>query len=187
MLIISDPHFGKTGHFRKAGINVPLKAFQNDLHRLFECIEFFKPETLLIDGDLFHSSYNKEIAYFFRWRHDTPDLKVLLVKGNHDKFPDSFYEKESITVAPLSWHKGPFCFVHDIETLDTPAYAFSGHIHPSIQLHGAGRQFLRLPCFYFSAHYAILPAFGNFNGSWPLQPAERDILFAITGEEVIRI
>ncbi|HEY4936402.1 MAG TPA: metallophosphoesterase, partial [Puia sp.] len=33
-LIVSDLHFGKTGHFRKSGIAVPPSVFKEDLQRL---------------------------------------------------------------------------------------------------------------------------------------------------------
>jgi metallophosphoesterase superfamily enzyme len=43
-LILSDLHFGKTGHFRKSGIAVPQSIYQQDLQRLFHQISFFNPE-----------------------------------------------------------------------------------------------------------------------------------------------
>src|SRR5665647_5672 len=69
-LILSDLHFGKTGHFRKEGIGVPQNIFKEDLQRLFTQIQFFKPSTLLIAGDMFHSKANKEIDLFLKWRND---------------------------------------------------------------------------------------------------------------------
>ena len=33
-LIVSDLHFGKTGHFRKSGIPVPQTIYKEDLQRL---------------------------------------------------------------------------------------------------------------------------------------------------------
>jgi uncharacterized protein len=32
-LIVSDIHFGKSGHFRKEGIGIPQTVFQEDLQR----------------------------------------------------------------------------------------------------------------------------------------------------------
>lgn len=186
-LIISDPHFGKTGHFRKAGIGVPQKSFQNDLYRLFEIIQFFKPKKLLITGDLFHSAFNKEIEHFFKWRRDISYLPVILVKGNHDRFPNDFYEKQDIAVYDEVWSKKQFCFTHDPASLESGSYIFSGHVHPSIKINGFAKQSLILPCFYFGAKAAILPAFGNFTGTHPLSPTQGDIIFAITQREVIRL
>lgn len=187
MLIISDPHFGKTGHFRKAGINVPQKSFQEDLLRLFEVIQYFGPRVLLINGDLFHSGYNKEIDYFFRWRNYIKDLEIILVKGNHDTFDNTLYTKEGIIVYPETYQINEFCFTHDSGTATTDSYIFSGHIHPSVRISGTGKQSLNLPCFYFGRDYAVLPAFGNFTGSVPISPIKGDTVFAITKREVIKV
>ena len=40
-LILSDTHFGKTGHFRKSGVPVPQNIFLEDLQRLFNLLQFF--------------------------------------------------------------------------------------------------------------------------------------------------
>ena len=43
-LIISDLHFGKTGHFRKSGIAIPQAVYKQDLQRLFEQIQYFQSQ-----------------------------------------------------------------------------------------------------------------------------------------------
>ena len=40
-LIVSDLHFGKTGHFRKSGIAVPQSVYEEDLQRLVDLLHFF--------------------------------------------------------------------------------------------------------------------------------------------------
>jgi uncharacterized protein len=50
ILILSDLHFGKTGHFRKSGIAVPQEVYKEDLHRLFEQIQYFQPKEIIITG-----------------------------------------------------------------------------------------------------------------------------------------
>ena len=69
-LILSDLHFGKTGHFRKHGIAVPQTVFQEDMQRLVEQIAYFKPKQIIAVGDLFHSRANKEMDLFIKWRND---------------------------------------------------------------------------------------------------------------------
>ena len=44
ILLLSDLHFGKTGHFRKEGIAVPQGVYKDDLQRLVTQIQFFKPD-----------------------------------------------------------------------------------------------------------------------------------------------
>ena len=52
-LIVSDLHFGKTGHFRKSGIAVPQTVYKEDLQRLVLLLNYFKPEQLIVVGDFF--------------------------------------------------------------------------------------------------------------------------------------
>jgi metallophosphoesterase superfamily enzyme len=40
-LILSDAHFGKTGHFRKESIPIPQTVLANDLNRLSRVIRSF--------------------------------------------------------------------------------------------------------------------------------------------------
>lgn len=185
LLVISDPHFGKVGHFRKSGIQVPLKAGQANLHTLLEVIQFFKPQKLLVTGDLFHSSHNKEVDLFFQWRDYISHLPVILVKGNHDVLNKQKYLSAGIEVYEEEWCVENFCFTHDASAIDSDHYIFSGHIHPAVRIAGAGKQSLRLPCFYFGKKFAILPAFGKFTGSATIKPSNGDKVFAITKNEII--
>src|SRR3954463_1699855 len=82
-LIVSDLHFGKTGHFRKSGIAVPQKVYQEDLQRLVHLLNHFKPRQLIVVGDFFHSHANTELDWFKRWREDLSEISILLVRGNH--------------------------------------------------------------------------------------------------------
>jgi len=114
-LIVSDLHLGKTGHFRKEGIAVPQSVYKDDLHRLFHLIQYYKPEQLIIAGDMFHSRMNKEVDLFTRWRNDVASLHIQLVKGNHDILLDGHYHAAGITLSHQFLHIGGFCFVHDME------------------------------------------------------------------------
>lgn len=179
-LILSDLHFGKTGHFRKAGIAVPQSVYREDLLRLLSLIQYFQPRQLLVVGDLFHSRENKELDLFLRWRDDFPDLGILLALGNHDILRADWYAKAGILVKEGVMGVGPFAFVHDIAEMgDRGAYYFSGHLHPGIRINGMGKQSLQFPCFYFGGEYAILPAFGRFTGTVSIDPGAESNVFAI--------
>jgi DNA ligase-associated metallophosphoesterase len=184
-LILSDLHFGKTGHFRKAGIAVPQSVYREDLLRLLSLIQYFQPRQLLIVGDLFHSRENKELDLFLRWREDFPHLGIRLVLGNHDILREGWYDEAAIAVNREQLQIGPFAFIHDIgrtaPTAVTTAgpYYFSGHVHPGIRISGMGKQSLQFPCFYFGGEYAILPAFGRFTGTVSIEPEEESNVFAI--------
>jgi DNA ligase-associated metallophosphoesterase len=191
-LILSDLHFGKTGHFRKAGIAVPQSVYREDLLRLLCQIQYFRPRRLLVVGDLFHSRENKELALFLKWRDDFPDLGIHLIQGNHDILHDSWYAKAAIELSRETLSVGPFSFVHDIEDVEPGraglgedvgpgggSYYFSGHLHPGIRIRGMGKQSLQFPCFYFGSDYAVLPAFGRWTGTVSIDPAPEDNVFAI--------
>ena len=150
-LILSDLHFGKTGHFRKEGVGVPQNIFKEDLQRLFTQIQFFKPATLLIAGDMFHSRANKEIDLFLKWRNDLHGIDFHLIKGNHDVLSNKFYEDANIKVSKKKLSLKNFCFTHDInaecEIEEEIKFTFSGHIHPGIKVNGVGKQSFMLPVF----------------------------------------
>ncbi len=190
ILIVSDLHFGKTGHFRKSGIAVPQNIFKEDLQRLLSQLQFYKPGSLLVVGDMFHSSDNKEHELFLKWRNDFPQLSIHLVKGNHDILKASWYASANITVHPKQYSIKEFCFAHDVEQSDcdtSAEYFFTGHIHPGVVLNGIGKQTLRFPCFYFNHKFAILPAFSRFTGLAALDVKRTDNVFAIVEKSVIKL
>jgi DNA ligase-associated metallophosphoesterase len=242
-IIVSDLHLGKTGHFRKEGIAVPQAVYKDDLHRLFHIIQYYKPEQLIIAGDMFHSRMNKEVDLFTRWRNDVSHLHIQLIKGNHDILLDGHYSAAAITISHKFLHVGKFCFVHDIadvgksesreggravhspssvvhgkktanvnressienrENLQSeianrklepsnehpvtsdPLYYFSGHMHPGIVLQTGSRQSMRFPCYYFTADYAVLPAFSAFSGMYSVSPKKTERVFAIVNGAVMK-
>jgi DNA ligase-associated metallophosphoesterase len=190
-LILSDLHLGKSGHFRKSGIGIPQNIFKEDLQKLFAQIRFFQPKILLIAGDMFHSSANKEIDFFLKWRNDFPNVTFKLIRGNHDILPAQFYEEANIEVAENKLLIGDFCFTHDIESACNDEknnhFTFSGHIHPGIKMNGPGNQSLMLPCFYFSREYAVLPAFSAFTGLAKIKPSTSDHVFALLKTGVMQL
>lgn len=191
VLIVSDLHFGKSGHFRKSGIGIPQNIFKEDLQKLFSQIQFFKPKIVLIAGDMFHSTQNKELAFFMKWRNDIPHIEFYLVRGNHDILPKKFYKEANIKVFENKLSIGDFCFTHDITATcddeDGKLFTFSGHIHPGIKMNGLGNQSLMLPCFYFGKKHAVLPAFSAFTGLAKIKPVKTDKVFALVKDEVMRI
>ncbi|MEP6513400.1 MAG: metallophosphoesterase [Parafilimonas sp.] len=116
-IVISDAHFGKTGHFRKEGIAVPQAVFREDMQRLVTLIQFYNAEQLIIVGDLFHSSANKEHNFFLKWRNDFPSLTILLIKGNHDILKDEWYTEAGIKLFNRELTIGNFIFTHDIAVI----------------------------------------------------------------------
>jgi uncharacterized protein len=198
-LIVSDLHFGKTGHFRKSGIAVPASIYKEDLQRLVVQIQYFQPRELIIVGDMFHSHANKELELFLKWRSDLSGIKIKLIRGNHDILEEVWYENAGIQLSPKTLSMHQFHFVHDISEqmsqeaglvvrkTDPRSYFISGHIHPGIRIQGAGRQSLCFPCFYFAKKYAVLPAFSRFTGVALIYPEAEEEVFAIVNQQLIRM
>ncbi len=189
-LILSDLHIGKTGHFRKSGIPIPPSVTKEDMQRLVDSIQFFKPKQLIIVGDLFHSIENKEHDWFLKWRNDFPHVHFQLIKGNHDIVAAEWYKDAGMEVALHHWQKNNFIFVHHMEDYTAASneeYIFSGHIHPAVSIKGLGKQSLRFPCFYFTEKYAVLPAFGKFTGSYLVEPSKKEKAFAVVNNSVIAV
>ena len=189
-LIIADLHLGKTGHFRKSGIAVPQSIYKDDLHRLFSIIQQYKPEQLIIVGDMFHSKANKEMDLFTRWRSDVSQLHIHLVKGNHDILNTAYYTSTEIQLTEEKLTVGRFCFVHDpvaceAITNEEELYYFCGHLHPGITLHGNSRQSLSFPCYLFAHTHAVLPAFSAFTGMYMIRKKQDEKVFAIVNDNII--
>lgn len=183
-LVISDVHLGKVSHFRKFGAAVPQKAVERNFAMMTKAIDYFRPNLVCFLGDLFHSSVNKEWHLFENWVSNVTS-SLILVEGNHDIISPTKYEKLGIQVVSEIQSKG-FLFTHHPEEREG-FFNFSGHIHPAIRLRGAGRQTLRLPCFFKSENQMIVPAFGEFTGSHILRPTKRDEVYAIAQETVFQV
>ena len=198
-LIVSDLHFGKTGHFRKSGIAIPPSVYREDLQRLVVQIQYFQPRELIIVGDMFHSHANKELELFLKWRSDLAGIHIRLVRGNHDILKDEWYQQAGIDLSSQTLSRKDFHFVHDISDQlnqrdgfiknisEERSYFFSGHIHPGIRLNGVGKQSLCFPCFYFGKKYAVLPAFSRFTGVAMIYPEAEEEVFAIVNQELIQL
>ncbi len=184
MLIVSDLHLGKAGHFRKHGIPVPTEVHLHDLQRLAGLLKTYQPDRLLLLGDLFHSDFNEEWMDLLQFRKHHFSVDFLLVQGNHDVLRRELYQTSGIRVEP-EWLQDPFHFTHD--ATDSKLYNISGHVHPGVRLLGYARQGLSLPCFFFKPNGGILPAFGNFTGTYKIRPTKGSRVFAVSDDQVIEL
>lgn len=186
-LIVSDLHFGKTGHFRKSGIAVPQTVYKEDLQRLVALLRYFDPQRLIVVGDFFHSRANAELEWFKKWRRDFEFLRITLVKGNHDILQEDWYRDTDIEMVAPELRLDPFVFTHDKCDSAGDAYLICGHLHPGIILQGLGKQSLRLPCFYFAQDHCVLPAFSKFTGVALIEPSREENVFAIVENQLVQM
>lgn len=188
ILIISDVHLGKITHFRKHGIGVPQSALQDNFKRLALLIDSIEPLKVIFLGDLFHSSINSEwilLQEFIVDRLDSTSFELIL--GNHDILNPKIYSQTNIATSK-SISIGRLLLTHEpLDDVPEGQYNIYGHIHPAVNLTGAGKQKLRLACYYFSQNYAIMPAFGTFTGMHSLKPKKSDTIFVIADDQVIAV
>jgi DNA ligase-associated metallophosphoesterase len=187
ILLISDLHLGKAGHFRKAGIPIPKDVHHDDYKRILALYNYYRPEKILILGDLFHSDLNREWDEFISFIDQLSGTSIELVRGNHDilevkKYINLKLHSESIPIDPFIFSHKPLK-KGSFEGL----YNICGHVHPAISVKTGLRQRARLDCFYFSPETGILPAFGKFTGTYRVKIRRGDRVFAIADDEVIEI
>jgi DNA ligase-associated metallophosphoesterase len=185
-LLVADAHLGKAAAFRKAGIAVPSGTTEANLQALTALIDAVHARRVVFLGDLIHSTAARKAAgaAFIRWREQHADVDLVLVRGNHDRNAGD---------PPCGW--GVMC-VDEPYVVDSLAlthfpqavpgcYALAGHLHPAANLIGRGRESMRLPCFYFTREYAILPAFGAFTGTADVAPTRNDRVYVVADGEVL--
>lgn len=188
MLLLADLHLGKAAHFRKAGFPVPSAVSHSNWDRLIALLLDFEPERVLFLGDLFHSDYNSVWEELAQLIHQFAHVRFELVIGNHDILDMENYERAGLTTHGTALTISPFLFTHEPTLASEQGwYNLAGHIHPCVRMRGAGRQRLRLPCFYFSPAGGILPAFGAFTGMGEVKPKAADQVFVIAEEKVLQV
>ncbi len=200
-LLVADLHLGKATHFRRHGLAVPTYVQDETLEKLTGLLLDFKPDRLLMLGDLFHSDYNPEWEDFAELVMAFSHVKFALVPGNHDRLTYHQYEKYNIEVHEEPYFEGPFAFSHHPLEKDvlaeaersrvylsknSPSYNLAGHVHPAVMLQGR-KDRLRLPCYYFGEQAGLLPAFGAFTGTYTIQPQKGDEVFVLTGDKVMQV
>lgn len=184
-LVIADLHIGKAAHFRKNGIPIPSMANRNNFWKLVEAIEWARPNQIVFLGDISHSEINEEWTDFVDFLDQFPEIKRILVKGNHDIFKQEIYVKSGFEVVQALEMAGIY-WIHEPEEIEDK-YTIAGHVHPAVRMTGSARQSLRLPCFYFGKTFGILPAFGEFTGTGLIKPKKNDAVWGIVKNKVIAL
>ena len=182
-LLMADSHFGKASTFRKAGLAVPSGTTSKMLTTLTQHIQSLGAETLVVLGDFLHSSapaQNDFEVELHQWRRNHSRLRLVLVKGNHDRRALSFYHQLQIEVPDtLSIQVGPFDLRHAAEDAVGKRFSLSGHLHPAIHLEN-----LKLPCFWIRENQLVLPAFGEFTGTAKIHLAVNETAIVICEESL---
>ncbi|MBI2720984.1 MAG: ligase-associated DNA damage response endonuclease PdeM [Bacteroidetes bacterium] len=184
-LILSDVHLGKATHFRKQGLALPASSHLKDIDKLHFLIDKWKPQTVLILGDLFHSDYNKEWLWFKALLLQYFYIEFILIEGNHDILDNDQYSMQNLLKAELLEDEH-FIFSHE-PLKEEGKLNICGHIHPGIRIEGMAKQAEKLPCFHLTKTHFILPAFGYLTGLFLLEKEPASNYFITTGKKVIKL
>ena len=184
-LIFSDLHIGKTAHFRKNGIALANHIMKNDLERLSILIENFQPEKFIIVGDLLHAGNNSDVDELCIWQNQYPDIKFILVEGNHDRISKTLEKKLCLDSRSLSLEIDDITFVHDFDR-SNPKFQITGHIHPGFVINSPVKR-IKLPCFAQTSKQLLLPAFSEFTGLDTKNIPKKGTYFVFTDSEIYQI
>lgn len=188
MLVISDWHLGKLAHFRQEGIPVPLVPVEFELNRLGNLIRMFKVRIVVFLGDLFHSRLNSDWDSFVGYIRQFPHIRFILTKGNHDILPPEVFDGVPLEIVDRLLLPGDILLSHEpITSPGNHVFNISGHIHPGCVIHGKGRQYFRLPCFYKEKNNLTLPAFGKWTGLHIVKKNSINNIFAVVNDAVLEV
>tara|TARA_Y100000589_G_scaffold185161_1_gene175419 strand:- start:453 stop:1112 length:660 start_codon:yes stop_codon:yes gene_type:complete len=164
-LLISDIHIGKAEYFQLNGIPITNNEDENNINRIYKLINEFKPNKVIILGDLFHSKYslNKNLISKVERLFETFKNKIELIEGNHDKgcqIKDISYLKEIESLNLIFTHE-------PIRKKDNKTLNICGHYHPKLILKN-NQDKLSFKCFAFDSfnNNLYLPSFGDLTGGF---------------------
>jgi DNA ligase-associated metallophosphoesterase len=188
-LLVADPHFGKAATFRAAGIPVPRGTTADGLSRLDDLLARTGARRIVFLGDFLHAREGRApatLGALSAWRADKRKIDMLVVRGNHDRHAGDPPPELGMAAVNAPVVEAPFVFTHH-PGASSLGYVLAGHLHPSVDLTGPGRQHARLPCFWLTAAGAVLPAFGDFTGLSPITPTAGDRVYVVAENAVLRV
>ena len=185
VLVVADVHLGKSATFRQLGLPIPEGDTQADLSRLDHLMLTSGAQSLVVAGDLFHSSegltlpFLEELESWFSSR----SFPVTLVEGNHDQRASRAISGLTLRICP-ALRFGNLDVCHDPADLSSGQPGLCGHLHPGVRL-GAG---LRVPGFFLkNGEHLILPAFSEFTGIHPVAVTRREKFFTELRDRIVEI
>jgi DNA ligase-associated metallophosphoesterase len=187
-LLVADAHLGKAAAFRREGIAVPAGTTDENLQQLTALVDALGATRVVFLGDMLHNRVARDASAraFTRWREQHANVDVVLVRGNHDRRAGDPPCEWRVECVDEPWSVDAIALCHVPQTVPD-RFAIAGHAHPAAKLAGRGREFVRLPCFFFTRDYAILPAFGPFTGMADVEPDEGDRVYVVAESQVIEV
>ncbi len=183
LLCIADVHFGKAAAYRALGQPVPRGTTAANLLRLDVLLASYAARELVFLGDFLHAPQSHSpgtLAALQEWRQRHSGLTCVLIRGNHDRRAGDPPAGMAIEIVDGPLLLGPFALQHS-PAAHAGRHVIAGHLHPVFQLHGKGRQRVRLPCFHSTDEMTVLPSFGDFTGGHPIKTRPGSRIFVTDG------
>jgi DNA ligase-associated metallophosphoesterase len=180
-LAVADLHFGYELSQRAAGNLVPLWGMKSIEQRLKELLDDYRPQRLIIVGDLVHdrASLQATTAFLARLRGH---CEIIVLSGNHDRHLQPNMEFS------LRWETPDFVFHHGhCVSQVSERIQIIGHYHPAAAVRdGAGLR-LKCPAFIQQGNCWILPAFSPWAAGveWPDDGRTR--IWLCTPRRILRV
>lgn len=188
-LLVADAHFGKAVSFRKLGVPVPSGTTGETLAVLSSLVRRLEIRCIVFLGDFLHSTHAKgpdTMDAVARWRDQHAAVEVLLVRGNHDERSGDPPPQLGIEPVDEPLMHGGLALCHHPQPV-SGAYALAGHLHPCVSLGGRAHDWLRLPCYWLTPEFGVLPAFGAFTGMQTIRAVRGERVFAATPDRVFEL
>ena len=184
-LLICDIHLGKAEYFQQNGIPLTNNSDENNFTRIKTLVKKYKPEKLIILGDLFHSKYSigKTLQKKMENLPEILKTNIELVLGNHDVGCDI----KNIKVFDIKTTKNIIYSHEPLNLADKETLNICGHYHPKLYLKNKGDK-LSFRCFAMDMNKNILylPAFGDLTGGYLCKKSFKKWVI-VSQEEIIEI
>ena len=188
-LLVADLHIGKALSFRALGVPVPGGTTGETLALLASLVRRLAVRRIVFLGDFLHSARSHApatMAAVSQWRAEHAGLELTLVRGNHDDRAGDPPAHLGIEPVDEPLMQGGLALCHHPRP-QPGAYVLAGHLHPCVSVGGRAHDWLRLPCFWFTPQFGVLPAFGAFTGMLAIRTARGERVFAATPQQVFEL
>lgn len=180
-LAVADLHFGYEVSQRAAGNLFPLWGMHTIETRLKDLLQDYKPNRLLLLGDLVHdSAAARDLAELVKGLREF--CEIMLIAGNHDR---DLGQKVDLVEA---WQGDGYYFHHGhCLTEREDCVQIIGHHHPAGAVRdGAGLR-LKLPAFVQQENCWILPAFSPWAAGTEWEQTTSTRMWLCSPQRILRL
>lgn len=188
-LLVADAHFGKASMRADGTPSTRGSTLNESLARLDAALARHPVKQIIFLGDFLHEEKGREPATFDKltaWREKHPDLELRLVRGSRDTHTGDPPKSMRVEVVDECFPLDPFALCHEPAEA-VRRFAIAGYLHPVFALRGRANERLRLPCFWVSEGFAVLPAFGSFTGGYLIERRPGDRVYLIADDEILAV